>query len=143
MPSTGFNDPDNENSSGLTKNPSNIDCLADLLKDAMVVPTPMPHNRHSAAPQVTSVKLPWNGTWNANLMRSMQITTIRHSIAKSGAILAITISAVLAGSISNCSSIPHSRSRIMVVSDTSDALSSRRNPNTTVTRNQEPSRPGL
>jgi hypothetical protein len=40
MPSTRFNEPENENSSGLMKNPSSIDCLADLLNDAMVVPTP-------------------------------------------------------------------------------------------------------
>src|SRR6266542_3741973 len=58
MPSIGFNDPDNENSSGFTKNPSSIDCFDDLLKDAIVVPTPMPHKRQSAVPQVNSAKLP-------------------------------------------------------------------------------------
>src|SRR6266567_2914161 len=58
MPSIGFNDPDNENRSGFTKNPSSIDCFADLLKDAIVVPTPMPHKRQSAVPQVNSAKLP-------------------------------------------------------------------------------------
>src|SRR5260370_21994858 len=42
MPSTGFNDPDSENRSGFTKNRSSIACFADLQKDAMVVPTPMP-----------------------------------------------------------------------------------------------------
>ena len=58
MPSIGFNDPDSENSSGFTKNPVSIACFADLLKDAIVVPTPMTHKRQSAARQVNSAKLP-------------------------------------------------------------------------------------
>jgi len=65
------------------------------------------------------------------------------NMAKSGAILAITISAVLAGSISSCSMVPRSRSRIIVASATRDALRSRVSPNTPVTTNQEPFRPGL
>ncbi len=61
----------------------------------------------------------------------------------SGAILAMMISEVLAGDISNCSMVPRSRSLTMAAEATIEPFRISSRPNTPVTMNQDATRPGL
>ena len=61
----------------------------------------------------------------------------------SGAILAMMISVVLAGDISNCSIVPRSRSLTIAAEATIEPFKISSRPNTPVTMNQEETSPGL
>ena len=73
----------------------------------------------------------------------MAASIIRESSRNSGAILAMMISVVLAGDMSNCSMVPASRSRTMAAEATRELLRMSSRPSTPVTMNQESTRPGL
>ena len=73
----------------------------------------------------------------------MATSIIRHSRKKSGAILAMMISEVLAGDISNCSMVPASRSRTIAADATRELFMISSKPRTPVTINQESTSPGL
>ena len=77
------------------------------------------------------------------LMTAMAASIISESSRKSGAILAMMISVVLAGDMSNCSMVPASRSRTMAAEATMELLRMSSRPRTPVTMNQESTRPGL
>ena len=62
---------------------------------------------------------------------------------KSGAILAMMISVVLAGDMRSCSMVPASRSRTMAADATRELLRISSRPRTPVTMNQESTSPGL
>jgi hypothetical protein len=68
---------------------------------------------------------------------------ITHSSRNKGVILAMMISDVLAGDMSNCSSVPASRSRTMAAEQMRELCKINSNPSTPVTINHESTRPGL
>ena len=68
---------------------------------------------------------------------------IRNNSKNSGVILAMMISEVEAGDISNCSSVPASRSRTIAAELIRELSRINSNPSTPVTINHESTRPGL
>ncbi len=73
----------------------------------------------------------------------MATSIIMHKRINNGVILAMMISEVDAGDISNCSIVPASLSRTMAADETSELFRINSKPNTPVTINHESTRPGL
>jgi len=82
--------------------------LSRLAEVETTVPMLMPDKMHKAPPASKSRTLPWNGTQNANLRTPSAMNIMRHNRQNNGVILAMMISEVLAGDMSNCSSVPAS-----------------------------------
>src|SRR5262245_20271715 len=97
--STGLKAPDNVERGGLMKKLVSKACCADLLRVAMTVPMLIPDRTQSAAAVSTSARLPRKGTWKANLMTMIASSAVMSNRTKSGVILAMMISAVLAGAM--------------------------------------------
>ena len=143
MASTGVNAPEREVSGGFTKNRVSCACLADLVNVAINVPMLIPHNRHKAAAATTRRVLPRNGIRNTTRISATAMVPIMHSSTNSGKSLATMICVVEAGDISNCSSVPASRSFTIAAEEISDPFRIKSTPSIPVTMNHVGARPGL
>src|SRR5258706_173937 len=143
MASTGLSAPDSEDSGGIKKKLVSCACCAHLLNVAVTMPMLVPAQMQSAPPKSRKTMLPWNGTSNASLRTAMATSIIMHRRINNGVILAMMISEVDAGDISNCSIVPASLSRTMAADETSELFSKSAQPNTPVTINHESTSPGL